>query len=197
MKLDNFRRHLERVHPRAKVEDYIGETAPLPRRPAPALERRIRRRRLLSALLIIGLVGVSITLYGLALRSHSGPHPSIQVAPASYDFGSIPPEVVATTFTVMNIGEGELVILSIATSCMCTSAVFRFKGRESPTFGAHGNPEGWSERLEPQESGQLEVTYDPNLHPDSGPITRVVYIRSNDPSTSEVQLTITAYVVRG
>ncbi len=114
----------------------------------------------------------------------------------SYDFGDIPPELASATFVVRNTGEGELVLLSIATSCMCTSAVFRFKGRESPAFGMHDNPEGWSERLKPGESGELTVTYDPNVHPDSGGIVRAVYINTNDPTNREVQITITANVVR-
>jgi hypothetical protein len=188
---------MERVHPRVRPEDYVEEKERVVRRPPSTLERRLHRRRLILSTLVIGIIAASIVVYGFALHSPDTAQPRIQVSPGSFDFGDIPPEVAVTTFTVKNVGEGELVLLSIATSCMCTSAVFRFRGRESPIFGAHGNPEGWSERLMPGESGQLEVRYDPNVHPDSGQVMRVVYVRSNDPVTPEVQLTITANVVRG
>ncbi|MEE9236831.1 MAG: hypothetical protein V3U52_03475 [Thermoplasmata archaeon] len=172
-------------------------TADRPRRPLSALERRSRTRKLWAALVIVAIVALSITIYALMPQAPSGPPPSIQVTPSAHNFGDIPPELVSTTFTVENVGQGDLVLQYIATSCMCTSAIFSFSGRNSPTFGMHDNPTGWSETLKEGESGELIVTYDPNVHPDTGPIERAVYVGSNDPATREVEVTITANVVRG
>lgn len=196
VKADNLGRHIHRVHPKAEARSYVDEAHLLRRRPPSALDRRIRGRRLLVSVAVIALVGVSLALYGLSLQKPTGPLPHLQVSPEAYDFGEIPPETVSTSFTLANTGQSNLVLMSIMTSCMCTSAVLRVRGRESPTFGAHGNPSGWSETLAPGESGNLTVTYDPNLHPDEGFVTRAVYITSNDPNRREVQITLTFYVVR-
>ncbi len=196
VKGENLPRHMDKVHPREKQNFHIEAVKGPPPRRSSVLDRRARKRALLWVLVIAGIVATSIAAYSL-LRSGPGPQPHIHVSPTFYDFGDIPPELAIAAFTVQSLGEGELVLMSIATSCMCTSAVFLFKGRESPTFGMHGNPEGWSERMRPGDRGELRVTYDPNVHPDSGEVIRAVYIGSNDPANREVQITITANVVRG
>ncbi len=197
VKVENIPRHMNRAHPGSRVEFSDQAAADRPRRSLSALERRSRTRKLWAALVIVAIVALSITIYALMPRAPSGPPPSIHVTPTAYDFGDIPPELVSTTFTVENEGQGDLVLQYIATSCTCTSAIFSFRGKNSPTFGFHDNPVGWSETLKKGESGELIVTYDPNVHPDTGSVMRVVYIRSNDPTTPEVEMTITANVVRG
>ncbi len=196
VKTENLRRHVYRTHPGTKVDLPPVEKGTKPRKPKYAFGKRSRVGLLLSALIVISLVAVSILAFSL-YQTPPNPPPRIQVAPLSHDFGDIPGTLASTTIVVENVGEGELVLSAISTSCMCTSAVFRFRGRVSPTFGMHGNPEGWRETLRPGEKGELTVTYDPNVHPDTGPIVRAVYIRSNDPANQEVQITLTANVVRG
>ncbi|MFQ6013394.1 MAG: hypothetical protein ACE5LS_07100 [Thermoplasmata archaeon] len=196
VKGENLRRHVTGVHPREGADlDWKGTEA-RPGRTRTPLERRTRRRALLLSLVVGVLIIASVAAYGL-LQGPPAASPRIRVTPTSYDFGAIGPELAIVTFTVENVGEGELVLLAIATSCSCTSAVVTVRGRQSPTFGMHGNPEGWSERLGPGERGQLTVTYDPSFHPDSGAVLRAVYITSNDPVNQEVQILISANVVGG
>lgn len=196
VKTENLSHHVDRTHPRAKVDLPPAEVGPKPGKSRYASRKSSRSRLLLSTLIVISLAAVSVLAFSL-YQSPPNPPPRIQVAPAFRDLGDIPPTLASTTIVVENVGEGELVLLAISTSCTCTSAVFRFGGRVSPTFGMHGNPAGWRETLQPGERGELTVTYDPNLHPDTGPIVRAVYITSNDPANREFQITITANVVRG
>ncbi len=132
------------VHPGAKVEFSDQAAVTRPRRSLSALERRSRARKLWAALVIVAIVALSITIYALMPRAPSGPPPSIQVTPSAHNFGDIPQELVSATFTVENVGQGDLVLQYIATSCTCTSAIFSFKGRNSPTFGMHDSPAGWN-----------------------------------------------------
>lgn len=197
MKPANLPRHLRRVHPRADATPFLAAAPEGPPRKPTALDRRLRRRRLLAPLLLVTVLVVPLAAYGLGLLGGGEPPPAIRVSPTSLDLGEIPPQVVEATFTVTNAGEGDLVLRYLYTSCSCTSAVLRFQGQESPRFGMHDNPEGWSVRLRPGERGDLVVRYDPNVHPDTGPIVRAAYVQSNDPRTPEVQVTMTAIVVRG
>ncbi len=196
VKKENVRRHITKVHPRTKVDLPLPEEEATPRRPTSPLKKQSRTRLILSVLIVVSLAAVSVLAFSY-FQGPPNPPPRIRVTPTSFDFGDIPPELATTTIVVENIGEGELVLMAISTSCMCTSAVLRIGGRVSPTFGMHGNPEGWSETLRPGEKGELTVSYDPNVHPDSGYIERAVYIRSNDPANQEAQIAITANVVRG
>jgi hypothetical protein len=59
----------------------------------------------------------------------------------------------------------------------------------------HNNPSGWSETLLPGQTALLDITYDATLHPDDGPVLRIVYIRSNDPARPEVEVELTANVI--
>ena len=65
----------------------------------------------------------------------------------------------------------------------------------SPEFIGPEPQVSWNgETLLPGQNGYLDVTYDPTVFSDSGSVARAVYIQSNDPNRSEVQITITAYV---
>jgi hypothetical protein len=122
-------------------------------------------------------------------------HPSIEVSPTEYDFGNIPRGVSTATFQIWNSGEVDLKLTGVSTSCGCTSAVIKYRGITSPVFGMHNNPKDWNMIVLPGETAVLEVSYDSDLHPDSGAVQRAVYIKSNDPFNSEVQVDLTANVM--
>lgn len=88
--------------------------------------------------------------------------PRISVEPASFDFGIIKPETVAHSFIVSNKGKGVLEINKVYTSCGCTTAELR------------------KNRLEPGESAEMLVKFNPKFHPMKGKVMRVVYMESND-----------------
>jgi len=104
-----------------------------------------------------------------------------------YDFGTVSMKkgTVSAEIPFVNIGEGDLTITSLDTSCGCTTASIVNKGTESPIFqmAMHGrNPRNWKTIVKPGEEAVLKVYYDPNVHPDlRGPVTRIVAIISNDP----------------
>jgi hypothetical protein len=104
------------------------------------------------------------------------PRPAIFVEPPSYDFGTIPQEVVTHAFTVRNKGDKDLVIGKITTSCGCTTAKID------------------KERIRPGETATLEVTFDPIVHDTKGKTTRTVYLQTNDPKYPVKNVKIRAFV---
>lgn len=111
--------------------------------------------------------------------------------------------LVSHTFKITNEGTADLKLSKISTSCMCTTAILEVDGERSPKFGmaGHGtNPAFWSTKLKPSQSGNLQVTFDPNAHgPDAvGPITRTITMYSNDDGQSNTKqiFTFTANVIR-
>lgn len=103
--------------------------------------------------------------------------PMIQVTPKLYDFGVIQPIKVETEFTIKNAGEGELEIISVSTSCGCTKA------------------KASKETIGPGETAKLFVEMDPNVMGNiTGKVERTIYVQSNDPEHSEVEVKITAEI---
>lgn len=94
----------------------------------------------------------------------------------SHDWGdiSIDGGDVDEGFHFRNIGDDDLILRGVETSCMCTEAYLELPdGSISPTFGMTGNPE-WEYIVEPGEELEVEVIFDPTAHgpDDVGPIGR-------------------------
>lgn len=111
--------------------------------------------------------------------------PIISIEPESIDLGkvSMAQGEVKTIFKVKNIGQTDLKLSGMETSCMCTTVILRKDGRESPIFGMHDNPTDWSETLAPGEEAELTATFDPAYHgPEgTGAVTRTITVFSDDP----------------
>ncbi len=107
-----------------------------------------------------------------------GGTPQVTVSPIDYDFGQIGPDPVTTTFAISNQGSGLLQIESVTTSCGCTTAEINHQ-----TIG-------------PGESANLTVNFDPQAHVGAvGQFVRYIYLRTNDPTASEVEVEIRADVI--
>jgi hypothetical protein len=195
VKEDNLLRHLKNVHPSDEsVKDYTR-----------MVEKKLRRKKPKRApvspgakkvVVAIAIVAILVLSIGLLYTWYAGlDHPRIEVDPTQYDFGNIPQGVSTATFLIWNLGESDLSLTGVSTSCGCTSAVIKYKGIESPVFGMHNNPKDWSMNVIPGDAATLEVSYDSALHPDTGSIDRAVYIKSNDPFRPEVQIDLTANVI--
>lgn len=96
-------------------------------------------------------------------------------------------------YEVKNVGDEDLIINNIDSSCMCTKAKLISEGQESPELGMnHGdtsNIQSWEIVIKPGESAILKVYYDPNAHGEfSGEITRTVTLKSNDPINSKISV---------
>lgn len=102
--------------------------------------------------------------------------PKIVVDPLSQELGEVPQKKIELVYTVRNEGGSELQIEKITTSCDCTKAVI---GQEKIAAG---------------ESAALTVSLDPTEDNLYGDITRVIYLRSNDPENPEVSVEFHAVI---
>ena len=112
---------------------------------------------------------VCVPLVLLLLSACSSSPPRIVVEPDSQDLGEIPQKPLELTYTVRNDGGSPLTIEKISTSCGCTYAEID------------------KDTLSPGETTILRVTLDPTEDNLYGNLTRVIYLRSNDPETPEAE----------
>ena len=103
--------------------------------------------------------------------------PRLDLPTASYDFGSIPERPdVAHVFAVQNTGVTDLKIWNLVTSCGCTTA------EVSSSF------------IPPGQRADLTVTFDPDYHATEGPVVRLVWFATNDPTQPWAEVRIAASV---
>ena len=152
------------------------------------LERKEKRERWIK----YGVIALIIIVSGFYLIKRDDNlknAPRIVIKPSSYNFRdvSVAGGVVKTSMTIKNEGKSDLIIDDMDSSCGCTTAYIAKEGGEGPIFGMkmHGtNPVGWSETLKPGETAEINIYYDPQVHPDMrGHVTRVITVFSNDPNT--------------
>ena len=131
----------------------------------------ISRRRRVSFIMLV--------LVGLFLLPACGKSPPrIAVEPAVQELGEVPQKLIELKYTVKNEGESDLQILKISTSCDCTKA-FLEQGKISAG-----------------QSAVLTVALDPTEDNLYGDVTRVIYLRSNDPENPEVSVEFHAFIVK-
>lgn len=103
--------------------------------------------------------------------------PLVDLPMTEWDWGTIPRmPPVQQTFPIQNRGSETLVINSVVTSCGCTTA----------KLSSSVIPSG--------ERADLVVTFDPDYHETSGPVTRLVWLETNDPANPLVELKADANV---
>ncbi len=105
-----------------------------------------------------------------ALTACAKKEPRIAVEPAAQELGELPQQKIELVYTVRNDGESELQIEKISTSCDCTKASIA------------------QDKIAPGQSSVLTVTLDPTEDNLYGDITRLIYLRSNDPENPEVSV---------
>ena len=107
----------------------------------------------------------------------AGGTPKLQFDKIVYDFGTTSPvDSVTGTFTFSNAGDGELKVQKAVPSCGCTVASVK------------------PDVLKPGEKGELIFTV--RLGGTRGHLEKHINVPSNDPQTSNVNLTIKADVVQ-
>ena len=121
------------------------------------------------------LAAASLLAAGTAAEEKEPSGPRIRVDPESFDFGkALPDRVLRREFTIRNFGDAPLVIEGVSTTCGCTAALTA------------------ASRVEPGGSTSLRVTLETRRY--SGRVERQVLVRSNDPKTPLLQVTVTATV---
>lgn len=155
---------------------------------------------------IIGFIVLGVGLFGYLMVSSNQNSSNentvvskisgakITVLEQSYDFGDIDifDGKVDTTYTLKNEGAEDVTITQAATSCMCTEGEIA-----GLIFGMHGSdvksvviPAGGEEKV--------KATYDPLAHGPNGvgPITRTLTLKTNSNVTPQIELRISANVVK-
>jgi hypothetical protein len=138
---------------------------------------------LAAVLLLAGASGLALAqppapqAPGAATKSVPDRAPRIAVEPAVFDFGKAQQEkTLEKEFMVRNLGNEDLVIESVSTTCGCTVA------------------EGYSKVIKPGGSTPLRVKL--QTRTTSGRLSRSVLIKSNDPSGRPLELKVEATVER-
>lgn len=106
----------------------------------------------------------------------------VEISPSSRDLGTvIYGDVPTTNFTLTNFSPAPLTITRVTTSCSCTSA------------------EVVKKSLEPYETTEIKVSFDPAVHKDDtdlGELTRTIYIETDNPNFKQITAEITANVIK-
>ena len=161
------------------------------------------------ALVLLVLVGLFVWGYS----GKGGTEASVQGAPGSasisksaltapetfYDFGNISMKNgnVMKEFIVMNPTDEDIIVSTVLTSCMCTTAfVVKPDGSIKGPFKTPGMvyvPPA-NERIAPGESRVIRVVYDPNAHGPAGVGRIDRFITLTDASGGTIELEIKALV---
>lgn len=163
----------------------------LPKPPKP-------RNRFFPIIILGILLAVSIAAWA-AFKQPAEIEPGkgiLAIPVAEHDFGSVSVSggPVSTELPLANIGEEDLVISFLDSSCGCTTARTINGDDMGPVFGmsSHGrSPTDWRTVIAPGQKASLKIYYDPMVHPKfRGAATRVVTITSNGTTTPQKQVRI-------
>lgn len=135
-----------------------------------------------TLIILIALVVIISGLGYFRLATDTEPSPKISIVPQAFDFGQVKyGDVVQATFKLKNDGGSDLEIVRVSTSCGCTKAEVN------------------KNTVAPAEEITLIVFFDPAVHEDDtdlGEVTRIIYVKSNDPTTPEAEVKIMANVYK-
>lgn len=139
--------------------------------------------------LVILLIGLGAMLWwgkqnaAAPSASATGGAGSFTATSTFYDFGTISMKdgLAKTTFTITNPSDTDATLMTVVTSCMCTTAYIKANAYIKGPFGmvGHGGPASpVREIVEAGASRRIEVVYDPNAHGPAGvgQINRFVYL---------------------
>lgn len=144
------------------------------------MKEKIKTYLIIAVSLVIGfaLVGGAAVLSKKQNSSGANAEGVLTFDQANYNFGNIPINggTVKHSFTLKNESRQAVTVKGMKTSCMCTTAILKYKGRQSPSFGMHNNPAFYSQKIEPGEQAEIVAIFDPLFHGPSGTgyITRVI-----------------------
>ncbi|MGC9315635.1 MAG: DUF1573 domain-containing protein [bacterium] len=114
-----------------------------------------------------------IPVEGETAEEITGPQPVIEVPEQKFDFGYAPEGYyMAHSFAVRNVGEGELRIQRVRTTCGCTSAPMK------------------KMQLEPGEETEVTVVFNSTRYQHK--TSKSAIITSNDPVNRSVRITFSA-----
>lgn len=148
-----------------------------------------------GVLVLLGGTVFLATKVGVASQVEKSAGAKAEVKETSWEWGEIGINdgKVEKEFEIKNVGSEVLKIYNIATSCMCTTAMFA--DDLSHVFGMH-TKSSYVKEIKPGESNKLKIVFDPLFHgPEGiGPINRQITMMTNDPSRGNLSFMLTATV---
>ncbi len=134
----------------------------------------VRKNKIIFILIsIVVIVGAFLIFYNI--QNKSSRPPTISFSEEEWDFGKIKEdERPVHIFTIKNIGQEELIISRVRSSCGCAATMLS------------------SENIQPGKSAELKVTFNPTGY--NGMVKKDIYIESNDPQLPKAKITITTDV---
>ena len=154
-------------------------------------------------LLVLGLASMARDKEGANNSTATSNGASVLTANGTdFDFGTIKmgDGKVTHPFEVANIGSAPIMVTSVYTSCMCTTAlVTDAEGKENGPFGMPGHTSPYTEILiGVGERAQVVAVFDPAAHGPSGVglAERSIYLETNSAQAPRVELKFRAIVVR-
>ena len=108
--------------------------------------------------------------------------PRISARETLHDFGVITQYggVVTHDFVIENTGDENLEIISVSTSCACTSAEID------------------KTKIDPGETAVVKAIFDPDVHEEpQGRFRRTIFVESNDPTKEEFMLNVYVDIEEG
>ena len=166
-------------------------------------ERSKRSKKIIkfSLIFVAGfliLFGAVFGAYSYFSNKTSDLASKIEISSKEYDAGSVSINggLVTHSFEIKNVGEGNLKINKIWTSCMCTVAKLRVGNDLSPEFGMHTSSLLWSKEIKPGETGYVEVAFDPAFHgpTGTGAITRAIYVSTDNSENKNIEFLLSVNV---
>ena len=110
------------------------------------------------------------------------------------DFGEMAVRDEKTAeFTLENTGNKPLNVYGVTSSCGCTFGEIEIGGTKSPQFSMHAKS-NWVGVVQQGTKSIVRVTYKPSLMPVKGEVTRMVYVKTNDPKNPELMFSVKANV---
>jgi len=155
-----------------------------------------------TILLTIAIIGIAmvafkeskgqaaITTYTLSDQEK----PLVRVVKNSVDFGDMNVSDEKTAeFILENIGNKPLELYGVTSSCGCTFGEIEINKIKSPRFAMHAKSD-WSGVIQQGNTATVKVTYIPSIMPVKGDVTRMVYVKTNDPKNQELTFSVKANV---
>ncbi|KKU55882.1 hypothetical protein A3H89_02575 [Candidatus Amesbacteria bacterium RIFCSPLOWO2_02_FULL_48_11] len=105
--------------------------------------------------------------------------------------------VVTHSFPVGNQGTAPLTVANMKTSCMCTTVKLISTSGTSPAFAMHQQSD-WKGTVQPGETAQLEIVFDPAFHGPQGvgPMERIISLETSDPLHPYVEFNLKGEVTK-
>lgn len=159
--------------------------------------------------IILLTIGFFVLLFGMAFLVTSGQkpdpatisykigdadRPKAEVLTSLIDIGEMKvDEIKEVSFQLKNSGAKPLQLLNINSSCNCTFGQIIYKDLTTKQYGMH-KQSGYVTDVAPGDSATVKVIYNPSIMPVYGPISRDVYVSTNDPENSKLIFTIKTVV---